>query len=150
MLDRIALVTGNPRKAADAYAQLGQPVLVDDTGLAVHAWNGLPGAPVTWFLGSVGPQSILVMAAGLSDRRAAVTTALGFATADGVQVFQATVPGTLAPEPRGSFGFGYDPIFIPGNDPAQRTYAQLPAEEKNRVSHRRRAVDVMRAELGLA
>ncbi len=100
MLDRIALVTGNPGKAADAYAQLGQPVLVDDTGLAVHAWNGLPG--------------------------------------------------TLAPEPRGSFGFGYDPIFIPGNDPAQRTYAQLPAEEKNRVSHRRRAVDVMRAELGLA
>jgi XTP/dITP diphosphohydrolase len=61
-------------------------VLVDDTGLTMHAWNGLPGAPVTWFLGSVGPQGIVDMAAGLSDRRATATVALGYATADGVRV----------------------------------------------------------------
>ena len=73
------------RKAADAYAQLGEPVLVDDTGLTVHAWNGLPGALVAWFLDTVGAQGILDMAAGLTDRRATVTTALGYADADGVR-----------------------------------------------------------------
>jgi XTP/dITP diphosphohydrolase len=89
------------RKAADAYAQLGEPVLVDDTGLTVHAWNGLPGALVAWFLDTVGPQGILAMAAGLTDRRATVSTALGYASADGVRVFRGTVNGTLATEPRG-------------------------------------------------
>ena len=84
------------RKAADAYAQLGEPVLVDDTGLTVHDWNGLPGALVAWFLDTVGAQGILAMAAGLTDRRATVSTALGYADADGVQVF--TEPST-APSP---------------------------------------------------
>ena len=47
------------RKAADAYARLRQPVLVDDTGLTIHAWNGLPGALAAWFIDTVGPQGIL-------------------------------------------------------------------------------------------
>lgn len=53
------------------------------------------------------------MAAGLTDRRAMVTIALGYADASGVRVFQGTVGGSLATEPRGTSGFGYDPIFIP-------------------------------------
>ena len=138
------------RKAADAYSQLGEPVLVDDTGLAVHAWNGLPGALVAWFLDSVGPQGILAMAAGLIDRRAAVTTALGYATADGLRVFQGTVNGSLATEPRGTSGFGYDSIFIPDSDTSRRTYAQMTSEEKNKISHRRHAVEDMRNALELA
>lgn len=137
------------RKAADAYAQLREPVLVDDTGLAVHAWNGLPGALVAWFLDTVGAHGILAMTAGLTDRRATVTTALGYATADGVRVFQGTVNGTLTSEPRGEAGFGYDSIFIPDSDPSQRTYAQMTSEEKNKISHRRHAVDEMRSALGL-
>ena len=147
MLDRITLITGNAGKAADAYAQLGEPVLVDDTGLTIHEWNGLPGALVAWFIDTVGPQGILDMAAGLTDRRATVTTALGYADATGVQVFQGTVHGTLATELLGSSGFGYDPIFIPDSD--HRTYAQMTSEEKNKISHRRRAVEAMRAGLGL-
>lgn len=137
------------RKAADAYAQLGEPVLVDDTGLTVHAWNGLPGALVAWFLDTVGAQGILDMAAGIADRRATVTTALGYADATGVKVFQGTVDGTLATEPRGTSGFGYDPIFIPGTGTGHRTYAQMTSEEKNKISHRRRAVEEMRNGLGL-
>jgi non-canonical purine NTP pyrophosphatase (RdgB/HAM1 family) len=89
------------RKAADAFAQLGEPALVDDTGLSIHGWNGLPGALVAWFLDTVGRQGILDMAAGLTDRRATVVTALGYADATGVRVFQRTVDGSLATEPRG-------------------------------------------------
>jgi non-canonical purine NTP pyrophosphatase (RdgB/HAM1 family) len=137
------------RKATDAYAQLGEPVLVDDTGLTIHAWNGLPGALVAWFLDTIGPQGILDMAAGLTDRRATVTTALGYADTTGAQVFTGTVNGTLATEPRGTSGFGYDPIFIPDNDSSHRTYAQMTSEEKNTISHRRRAVVAMRNGLGL-
>ena len=89
------------------------------------------------------------MAAGLTDRRATVSTALGYATADGVRVFQGTVNGTLATELRGEAGFGYDSIFTPNSDPSQRTYAQMTSDEKNKISHRRRAVDEMRSALGL-
>jgi XTP/dITP diphosphohydrolase len=137
------------RKAADAYAQLREPVLVDDTGLTVHEWNGLPGALVAWFIDTVGPQGILAMAAGITSRRATVSTALGYADADGVQVFTGTVDGSLATELRGTSGFGYDPIFIPDSDPGHRTYAQMTSEEKNKISHRRRAVEAMRTGLRL-
>ena len=137
------------RKAADAYAQLREPVLVDDTGLTIHAWNGLPGALVAWFINTVGTQGILDMAAELTDRRATASAALGYADAAGVKVFQGTVDGSLATEPRGTSGFGYDPIFIPGTYSGHRTYAQMTSEEKNKISHRRRAVEAMRNGLGL-
>ena len=58
--------------------------------------------------------------------------------------------GSLATEPRGTSGFGYDPIFIPDTDSSHRTYAQMTSEEKNKISHRRRAVEAMRNGLGLA
>ena len=107
-------------KAADACAQLREAVLVDDTGLSVHAWNGFPGALVAWFLGAVGPQGILDMAAGLTDRRATGTTAVGYADATGVRVFTGAVEGFLATEPRGASGFGCSSPASPGQPTAIR------------------------------
>lgn len=136
------------RKAADALQLLGEPVLVDDTGLAVEEWNGLPGALIAWFIDSVGPLGILNMAQGLTSRRATVTTALGYAAPGRpVQVFQGTLNGSLATSPRGTSGFGYDPIFIPEGE--TRTYAEMTPEEKNATSHRRLAVEQMKRSLGL-
>jgi non-canonical purine NTP pyrophosphatase (RdgB/HAM1 family) len=184
MIERIALVTGNPgkaaefaallgidvtpvkagelteiqsldvaevaaRKAADAYALLGEPVLVDDTGLTFREWNGLPGALIAWFVETVGAQGILDMTRTLTDRTATAVTALGYADANGVQVFTGAVTGTLATEPRGNDGFGYDPIFIPDHSDG-RTFAQMTSQEKNKISHRARAVEAMRNSLGLA
>jgi XTP/dITP diphosphohydrolase len=83
-------------KAREAYALVGTPVLVDDTGLAIEARNGLPGALIAWFLDAVGPAGILSMAAGLTSRQATVTTALGYADAAGVQIFTGSVKGNLA------------------------------------------------------
>lgn len=105
------------RKAADAYARVRRPVLVDDTGLTLEAWNGLPGALVAHFLQTVGPQGILAMAADVTDRRATVTTAIGYADETGVQVVTGTLKGTMTTELRGTGGIGYDPIFLPdGHD----------------------------------
>jgi len=85
---------------------------------------------------------------GLADRGASVTTALGYADADGIRVVTGTLRGTLATERRGTNGFGYDEIFIPtGGD---LTFAEMPTEQKNRVSHRRLAVDALRAEFGIS
>lgn len=135
-------------KARDAYRAHGAPVLVDDTALVLEAWNGLPGALIVWFLKARGIEGLLKMAAGEVDRTATVTTALGYADADSVQVFTGTLRGTLTHAPRGTNGFGYDPIFLP--DGSDRTYAEMDSDEKNQTSHRRRAVNNLRDGLGLA
>lgn len=134
-------------KVQDAYSKLQVPVLVDDTGLALNAWNGLPGALVTWFLASVGAQGVLDMAAGVTDRTATVTTALGYADANGVRVFTGTLQGTLTTERRGDGGFGYDSIFVPAG--SDRTFAEMSSEQKNAISHRRLAVEQLRNGLGM-
>ncbi len=129
------------RKAADALRLLGEPVLVDDTGLA--------SALIAWFIDTVGPLGILNMAQGLTSRRATVTTALGYAAPGRpVQVFQGTLNGSLATSLRGTAGFGYDPIFIPEGE--TRTYAEMTPEEKNNISHRGLAVEQMKRGLELA
>ncbi|MEV5704787.1 non-canonical purine NTP pyrophosphatase [Actinoallomurus sp. NPDC052274] len=87
------------------------------------------------------------MAAGVSNRRAAATTAIGYADETGVQVVTKTVNGTLTTELRGTNGFGYDPIFVPHGH--HRTYAEMSSEEKNAVSHRRLAVDELRKALNV-
>jgi hypothetical protein len=83
-----ALACNGGRRSPGAYARLGQRVLDDNTGLTVHARDGLLDASVAWFLDIVGKQGILDMAAGLADLRASVTTALGYADATGVRVFR--------------------------------------------------------------
>ncbi|MFC0547088.1 non-canonical purine NTP pyrophosphatase [Kutzneria chonburiensis] len=138
-LDVVDVVT---RKAEDAYAKLQRPVLVDDTGLSLTAWNGFPGALVAWCLSSVGPEGILEWAAAATDRSATVTTAIGYADADGVQVFIGSLNGTIATERRGGGGFGYDSIFVPDN--SGLTFAEMSADQKNAISHRRLAVDKLR------
>ncbi|MCK9931399.1 non-canonical purine NTP pyrophosphatase [Frankia sp. Mgl5] len=146
-IQSLDVVTVVKRKAEDAYSKLRRPVLVDDTGLALNAWNGLPGALVAWFLDSVGTEGLLAMAAGVVDRSAVVTTALGYADAAGVRVVTGTLHGVLTTEPRGSGGFGYDSIFAPAG--SALTFAEMPSADKNRVSHRWLAADALRKDLGL-
>ena len=127
------------RKARSAYEVLGgppHPVLVEDSGLVIGAWNGLPGALTKWFLSSVGNEGLLRMLCG-GDRRARAVWAVAVAHRGGeVRVFRGEVEGALAPEPRGEGGFGWDPIFVP--EGSGLTYAQM-GEAKNEDSHRARA-----------
>lgn len=135
-------------KAQEAYEILKRPVMVDDTGFSIREWEGLPGAFIAWFLKTVGTAGVLKMAATVEDRTVDVTTAIGYADADGVRVFTGSVVGTLPLDERGSHGFGYDPIFVPeGYD---KTFAEMSPEEKNAISMRRLAVEEMKKGLGLA
>jgi XTP/dITP diphosphohydrolase len=126
-------------KARSAYEALGRPphpVLVEDSGLVIGAWNGLPGALTKWFVSSVGNEGILRMLCD-DDRGARAVCAVAVAAGGGeVRVFQGEVRGSVASEPSGGGGFGWDPIFVP--EGSGLTYAQM-GEAKNRDSHRARA-----------
>ncbi len=132
-------------KAQAAYDQLKQPVLVDDTGLYIHAWGELPGALIAWFLDNVGCEGVLKMLEGWDDRSAHVVTALGYCDEHGVQVFDGELNGSIASEIRGENGFGYDPIFVPeGGD---QTFAELTHEQKDSISMRAIAAGKLRGAL---
>ncbi len=132
-------------KAREAYLRLGRPVLVEDTGLSIHAWNGLPGALVRWFLKAVGPAGICRMLDRFTDRSATAKTCLGLLDGAQVQVFTGQIHGFIATEPRGEHGFGWDAIFIPAG--FEKTFAEMSPEEKAAISMRRKAVDLLKAYL---
>ena len=134
------------RAARKALGRPGLPVLVEDSGLMVDAWDGFPGALTKWLMRSVGNEGLLRMVAPDEDRSARAVCVVAVAEADGaVRTFRGEVPGTLASEPRGAGGFGYDPVFVPGW--SSMTYAEM-GEAKNADSHRARAFRAVREWLG--
>jgi XTP/dITP diphosphohydrolase len=138
-------------KASAAHEALGRPeppVLVEDSGLMVDAWDGFPGALTKWLIGSVGNEGLLRMLAPDEGRSAKAVCVVALAEADGsVRTFRGEVPGVLAQEPRGAGGFGYDPVFVP--EWSSMTYAEM-GEGKNTDSHRARAFRAVREWLGEA
>lgn len=126
-------------KASHAFALLGAPVLVEDTGLAFAAWNGLPGALVKWFLTSLGPEGICRLLRQEKNRNATATTIFAYCDGATVQVFPGIVHGLIPNEPRGSAGFGWDGIFQPTG--SILTFAEMTPEEKDRFSMRRSALE---------
>jgi XTP/dITP diphosphohydrolase len=129
-------------KAQAAYAKVGRPVLIDDTGMFIAAIGGLPGAFVTWFLDVLGPAGVIELIKNSPSRKAYVETAIGYHDGDKVHIFVGKVHGTISETLRGDNGFGYDPIFIP--DGKSVTYAEMSSEEKNSVSMRKLALEKLR------
>jgi len=131
--------------ARDALGDPDQPVLVEDSGIVFEAWNGLPGALTKWFLNSVGNEGLLRMLFSYNDRSARAVCAIAVSPAgSNVRVFMGEVEGSIAPEPRGGGGFGWDPIFIPHGH--TKTYAEI-GPEKHEASHRARALRAVREAL---
>jgi XTP/dITP diphosphohydrolase len=149
----------NARIKAVAAAQASRlPAFADDSGLAVDALDGAPGIhSARWagaskdFAGAMQTIEDKLQASGITNRRAHFVSALCVAWPDGhMEDFKARVHGTLVWPPRGTKGFGYDPMFLP--DGYDRTFGEMPSEEKHGLpprgkglSHRARAF-VMLAE----
>ena len=123
-------------KAEQAYAALGVPLIVDDTGLFISALSGFPGPYAAYVQDTIGNDGILRLMSGVPDRSAYFATAVAYADADGISVFSGRVNGMIAEAAKGTDGFGYDPIFSVGS----RTLAEMTVAEKNQVSHRARAL----------
>lgn len=130
-------------KAKYAYEALeGKPVMIEDTGLFIEAWNGLPGALVKWFVQSVGVAGICKMMHEFPNRSAWAETIV--ATYDGqLHVFKGKVKGRIAFAPAGEGGFGWDEVFIPNG--TSRTFADMSPDEKDKYSMRRLALEAMMA-----
>ena len=138
-------------KARALHAHAGLPALADDTGLEVDALGGAPGVHSARY---AGPESddkanrsrllAELRSAGDAGRRARFRTVLAFVDDDGERLFEGACDGEITDEERGAGGFGYDSLFVPDDQPAgagRRTFAEMTKEEKNRISHRGRAVD---------
>ena len=139
------------QKAVWVAARLGLPVLADDSGLEVDALDGAPGVHSARFAGLHASSmennaKLLRLMEGVpgEGRSARFRCVVALALADGkVETVQGVCEGTIAEGARGPGGFGYDPLFIPrGHD---RTFAELDAEAKNRISHRGMALELARA-----
>jgi XTP/dITP diphosphohydrolase len=128
-------------KAAWAFGQIRRPLIVDDTGFSIHALGGFPGPFAAYVLTTLGNRGILKLLEGVPDRAAFFETAIAHADNGGtIRVFRGRIDGTITSAPRGSAGFGYDPIFEVNG----RTLAELTLDEKCRISHRARALHALR------
>jgi non-canonical purine NTP pyrophosphatase (RdgB/HAM1 family) len=130
-------------KAITALEELGVPVLVEDTGLELLGLGGFPGPLIRWLLASVGPAGICTIADAFADRRAVVRCVACAASDSGVVVGEGVVSGAIAAQPRGLRGFGWDSVFVP-DDGDGRTYGEMEEDEKNAISHRRKAFLALR------
>lgn len=137
---------GNAEKKARAlFEHAGLPSLADDTGLEVDALDGRPGVRSARYAGEdaddeANRRQLLADLAGSETRTARFRTVLAYVDGDGVHTFDGVCEGIIATEESGTGGFGYDALFRPV-DGDGRTFAEMTAAEKNRISHRGRALD---------
>jgi XTP/dITP diphosphohydrolase len=137
-------------KALAAVALTGLPAIADDTGLEVDALRGAPGVHAARYAGPKATYAenvakLLRELAGVppEQRTARFRTVCFAAWPDGTEMSaDGALQGTITDTPRGTNGFGYDPVFVPRGE--TRTYAELADAEKNAISHRARAVRWLR------
>ena len=132
-------------KAREAARRTGLPAVADDSGLAVDALNGMPGVLSARWAGSAASDEanlrlVLEQVGDVPDSRrgAAFVCAAVLVTPDGAEeVVRGEMSGTLLRAPRGTNGFGYDPVFVPAGH--TRTTAEMSPAEKDAISHRGQA-----------
>ena len=131
-------------KARAAAEQTGMPAIADDSGIEASALAGRPGVRSARYAGQNATDEenlnkLLEEVPDDGDRRVTYVCALAYVDGDEEHVFEGRCEGTLAHEPRGTGGFGYDPAFLPADRDDDRTMAELSVEEKDAISHRGRA-----------
>jgi XTP/dITP diphosphohydrolase len=133
-------------KARVAASATGRPAIADDSGIEATALRGAPGVWSARYAGENATdeenlQKLLHEVPEDGDRRVAYVCALAYVEPGGrEELVHGRSEGTLATEPRGAGGFGYDPVFVPDDFPGDtRTMAELTPAEKDAISHRGRA-----------
>ena len=143
-------IKGNSRQKADyVWTHFGISCFADDSGLEVAALNGEPGVDSAYYSGSRDAQKNIEKLLGklgeTSNRKAQFVTVFTLILHGVEHQFEGIIEGQILKEPRGTGGFGYDPIFQP--DGYDRTFAEMTIDEKNGMSHRSRALAKMIAYL---
>ena len=134
------------KKAREVCAAVGLPAISDDTGLEVASLGGAPGVFTARYAGPDATyddnvDKMLRELEGVGERSAEFRTAAALVLPDGAGlVVDGRLQGRIATERRGTGGFGYDPIF---ELPDGRTLSEIPTDEKNRISHRAKALEAL-------
>lgn len=131
-------------KAKYCFKKTGKPSLGDDSGLVVEALDGRPGIYSARYAGNhdfaKNMAKVLDEMKDENNRKAYFVTVMCLVDGDGTHYFEGRVYGNLTREIRGEKGFGYDPIFIP--DHHEITFAEMKPEDKNAISHRKKAIEL--------
>lgn len=135
------------QKARYIYEKVSRCVFADDTGLEIDMLDGLPGVNSARFAGEnkdseANIDKVLLMMADSERRNARFRTVIALVEGGKEYLFEGIVEGRITGERRGTGGFGYDPVFIPRGE--TRTFAEMPLDEKNRISHRAMAFERLR------
>jgi XTP/dITP diphosphohydrolase len=134
-------------KARYVHQRTGLNVFADDTGLETEALNGLPGVHSARFAGESKDSDANIaklesMLSGELNRNARFRTVIALIFNNREYLFEGTVNGRIIDEKRGKEGFGYDPVFIP--EGFSKTFAEMSLGEKNKLSHRAKALDKLK------
>lgn len=135
---------GNARqKAAYVYDKFGYACFADDTGLEIEALDGEPGVYSARYAGeekdaAANMRKVLEKLEEIKNRKARFRTVISLIISGEEKQFEGIVEGEIIEKERGGAGFGYDPIFLP--DGFNQTFAEMDLKEKNKISHRGRAV----------
>ena len=123
-----------------------RPMMIDDSGLFIDSLKGFPGVYSSYVFRTIGCDGILRLMEGQKARGARFECCIGFlAPGQDPYIAKGVARGEIAREKAGTGGFGYDPIFVP--EGSNKTYAQIEVGEKNRISHRGRAIEAFLREL---
>jgi len=130
-------------KANYIYEKFGCDCFADDTGLEVEALNGEPGVYSARYAGEANDakanmQKLLQNMTDKTNRKACFRTVIALIIDGKISYFEGRIDGAIANEPKGTTGFGYDPVFIPNG--YNQSFAELGTDEKNKISHRALAV----------
>jgi len=116
-----------------------RPMMIDDSGLFIDGLNGFPGAYSAYVFKTIGCDGILRLMEGMKVRSARFECCIGYMNPGGKpSISKGVSKGSISKEKAGSGGFGYDPVFIP--EGYSKTFAQFEISEKNKISHRGRAI----------
>ncbi|MBN1159432.1 MAG: RdgB/HAM1 family non-canonical purine NTP pyrophosphatase [Bacteroidales bacterium] len=142
--DYHSLQANATQKAFFIYKKYGINCFSDDTGLEIEALNNEPGAFSARYAGGQSNfekniLKVLRKLKGKMNRRARFRTVIALVETGNLTLFEGEISGVITEDPRGNSGFGYDPIFQP--DGYEKTFAEMEPAEKNRISHRRIAVE---------
>lgn len=122
-----------------AYLEIEKPVLVEDAGLFIYSLNGFPGPYSNYVYRTLGCSGVLKLLENTIDRRAKFVSAGVLIYEPYLLTAKSEVEGYIADKPRGSSGFGFDPIFIPSGE--TKTFGEMSIDEKNKYSHRAKTVE---------
>ena len=135
-------------KCKSASLQLNGPIIVEDTSLCFNALGGLPGPYIKWFMKKIGLDGLNKLLLGYEDKTIEAKCIFAYQENRDSQIhyFTGITKGTLV-EPRGNMNFGWDPVFLP--EGYNETYGEMDNETKNSISHRFKALQLLKEFLNI-